>query len=402
MSSQADPESPALTKANVPRPGARLSSIPASGTMAVGRRVRGLRDLGVDVIHLGAGIPEPSPHCLLNPVSFAPELNALGDPAGDLLLRSRLAEKLRTDQGLHYDPVTQITVTIGAKQALYAALLALIDPGDEVLIMDPAWVTYAPSVQIAGGIPKIFPLDRAQGFRLTTKAIEAAISRRTRVIIVNTPHNPTGRVFDEQELVGVAELAQKHGLWVISDESFEKFVFDGRRHISIAGLPGMPARSVVLQSFSKNYGLAGARVGYLAAPSSVAALVTRFNEQVLSCVSPLMQSLALSALAEEPAWTEKLRTHYERKRQVAIESIGSCPGFSCDVPEGTFYVLADISSFEMSSADFAMRLLEKARVAVTPGSAFGAGAEGFVRFNLAGPLELICAGLERIRMVSLK
>jgi aspartate aminotransferase len=381
----------------LPRVGTRLAAVPPSGTIAVGRKVRELRSQGIDVINLGAGSPQPAPECLGRPVLFTAEQNAIGDPAGDTTLRQAIAEKLYRDQSLSYDPATQIVVTVGAKQGLYAALLALIEVGDEVLIMDPAWVTYAPSVQIAGAIPKTFRLAREDHFRLDPDAITAEITSRTRAIVVNTPHNPTGRVFTEAELAAVAELAREHNLWVISDESFEKFVFDGRRHVSIAQLPRMAGRTVVLQSFSKNYGLIGARVGYLAAPEAVAAQVARFGEQVLSCVSPLMQSLALAALAEEPGWTAKLREHYERKRQVTVEGVRACPGLGCDMPEGTFYVLADISSFDMSSFDFAMHLLEKARVAVTPGSAFGLNAEGYIRFNLAGSLDLIEHGLERIR-----
>ncbi len=382
---------------NLLPPGSRLASIPPSGTMAVGRRVRELRGGGIDVIHLGAGSPEPAPGCVSKPVLFAPEQNAIGDPAGDAALRSAISDKLARDQALSYDPATQIVVTVGAKQALYAALLALIEPGDEVAIMDPAWVTYAPSVQIAGGIPKTFPLDRKNSFQLDAEAIRAVIGPRTRAIIVNTPHNPTGRVFTETELTSVAGLAVEHNLWVISDESFEKFVFDGRRHVSIAELPGMSERTVILQSFSKNYGLIGARVGYLAAPKMIAAQVTRFGEQVLSCVSPFMQALALSALTEEPEWTVRLRAHYERKRQVAVDGVRRVRGFSCAVPEGTFYVLADVSSLSASSEEFSMYLLDQAHVAVTPGSAFGANGEGYIRFNLAGPLELIVGGLERIR-----
>jgi aspartate aminotransferase len=387
------------TAAGTPLPmvGRRLAAIPPSGTIAVSRKVRELRRQGVDVINLGAGSPEPAPECISKPVLFAPEQNAIGDPAGDVALRSAISDKLARDQALPYDPATQIVVTVGAKQGLYAALLALIDPGDEVAVMDPAWVTYAPSIQIAGGVCKTFPLNRNNGFRLDAKAVLAAIGPRTRAIIINTPHNPTGRVFTESELGSVADLAGEYNLWVISDESFEKFVFDGRRHVSIAAFPGMTERTVILQSFSKNYGLIGARVGYLAAPEAIAAQVSRFGEQVLSCVSPLMQSLALSALAEEPGWTTKLREHYERKREVTVEGVRACPGLTCEIPEGTFYVLADITSCDMPSFDFAMHLLEKARVAVTPGSAFGLNGEGYVRFNLAGSLDLIERGLERIR-----
>ena len=254
-------------------------------------------------------------------------------------------------------------------------------------------------MRLAGGVPKTFALDHANGFRLDGEALRRALTPQTRAVVVNTPHNPTGRVFTVDELDAVADLARRHGLWVIADESFDKFVFDGHRHVSLAGLPGMAARTVVLQSFSKAYAMIGARVGYVAAPPAVAAAVARFNEQVLSCVSPFLQALALDALDAEPAWTATLQARYREKRDVTVAAVRALKGFACAVPEGTFYVFADITSFGQPSSDFARRVLDEARVALTPGSAFGAGGEGYVRFNLAPPLAVIRDGLDRLRNV---
>lgn len=382
----------------LPSPSARLAAIPPSGTIAVGRQVRALRAQGIDVVNLGGGAPDPAAPGLSHPIAFSPDQNAIGDPAGEPALRRAVADKLRRDQRLAYDP-SQIAITIGAKQGLYAALLALIEPGDEVAVLDPAWVTYGPAVRLAGGVPKTFALDRANGFRLGGEALRRVLTPQTRAVVVNTPHNPTGRVFTVDELDAVADLARRHGLWVISDESFDKFVFDGHRHVSLASLPGMAARTVVLQSFSKAYAMIGARVGYVAAPPAVAAAVARFNEQVLSCVSPFLQALALDALAAEPAWTATLQARYREKRDVTVAAVRALKGFACAVPEGTFYVFADISSFAQPSSDFARRVLDEARVALTPGSAFGAGGEGYVRFNLAPPLAVIRDGLDRLRNV---
>jgi aspartate/methionine/tyrosine aminotransferase len=251
-------------------------------------------------------------------------------------------------------------------------------------------------VQIAGGVPRIFALDRKNGFHLDPAALEAVIGPRTRVVIINTPHNPTGRVFTADELESVAALARAHGLWVISDESFDKFVFDGHHHVGMASLDGMVERTVVLQSFSKAYGFIGGRVGYMTGPAAIAGQVARFNEQVLSCVSPFMQSVALAALGEEPSWTATLRRQYKVKRDFAVEAVRGLRGFECDVPEGTFYVFADISSSGQSAEDFAMRLLDETRVAVTPGTAFGPSGKGYVRFNLAASMDIIRDGFERL------
>ena len=390
---------PSVRSVVAPMAASRLADVPPSGTMAVGRRVRDLRAAGIDVVHLGAGSPDPSPACLKRPLALGSDMNITGDPAGDAQLRAAIADKLSGDQGLTYDPDTQIVVTVGAKQALYTTLLALIEPGDEVAILDPAWVTYGPAVQIAGGVSKTFTLDRKNGFSLDSAALEAVIGPRTRVIVMNTPHNPTGRVFTADELESIAAIARAHGLWVISDESFDKFVFDGYRHIGMASLDGMADRTVVLQSFSKAYGFIGGRVGYMAGPAAIASQVARFNEQVLTCVSPFMQSVALAALAEEPSWTANLRRQYQLKRDFAVDAVRRLKGFDCAVPEGTFYVFADITSFGQCADDVTMRILDETRVAVTPGTAFGPSGEGYVRFNLAGSMDIIRDGFDRLEKV---
>ena len=380
-----------------PRSSGRLAAIPPSGTIAIGRRVCQLRAQGIDVVNLGGGVPDPAPDCLSRPFALKHELNAIGDPAGDPALRAGIAERLESDQGTAYDPLTEIAITVGAKQGLYAALLSLIDPGDEVAVLDPAWVTYAPSVAIAGGVARTVALDPTHGFALDVGTLSRVVTENTRVVVINTPHNPTGRVFTEAELSGVADICRERNLWVISDESFDKFVFDNHHHLSIAALPGMRERTVVLKSFSKAYGMIGARVGYVAGPADVIVGIIKFSEQVTSCVSPFMQALALSALAEEPDWTRRLRASYCRKRDLVVEGVRKLKGFDCRIPEGTFYVFADIRGLGMSSVEAAESILEKACVALTPGSAFGAGGEGYVRFNLAPSLDIIQDGLNRLK-----
>ena len=380
-----------------PRINPRLRDLPPSGTMAVGAEIRRRRELGIDVINLGGGLAEPGPACLLAPFALDTRRNIGGDPAGELDLRKALAEKLKQDQKLDFDPLSEIVVTTGAKQAMLPTLLAMIEAGDEVLLLDPSWVSYAPAIRLAGGAPRPVSLLQANGFRLDRSAIEAQLTSRSRAIILNNPHNPTGRVFTVDELAGVAAMAIERNLWVISDESFDKFVFDGRRHSSVAGLPHMRPRTVVVQSFSKAFALPGARVGYLAAPASLCESVIRFNEHVITCASPLMQSLALSVLADEAAWTVRLRDHYRVKRQAAHEALRTMPGLRFTPTEGTFYAFADITAHNASSAEFAARLLDRAKVAVTPGIVFGSTAEGFVRINLVGPLDDIREGMRRMR-----
>lgn len=377
----------------------RLRDLPPSGTMAVAAEIRRRRARGIDVINLGGGLAEPAPACLDTPVAFDPRRNVGGDPAGELDLRKALADKLRRDQGLEFDPLHELAITTGAKQAILPTLLAIIDAGDDVLVLDPSWVTYVPAIRLAGGVAKPVPLRQASEFRIERSAIEAQLTPRSRAIIVNTPHNPTGRVFTHNELAAVAAVAIERNLWVVSDESFDKFVFDGRRHLSIATLAQMRERTVVVQSFSKAFALPGARVGYLAAPAALCQSVVRFNEHVITCASPLMQSLALSVLADEAAWSARLLDRTRQKRAAAHEALSAMPGVAFVPTEGTFYVFADISAHCASSSAFAQHLLDAANVAVTPGIAFGEAAEGYVRINLVGPLDDIREGLRRMRSV---
>lgn len=380
-----------------PPVGGRLSDLPPSGTMEVGAVVRRLKSEGLDVVNLGGGVAEPDQPCLRGPVHFPGNRNVGSDPAGEADLRTALAAKLARDLGLAYDPATEIVVTTGAKQAVLPTLLSVIAPGDEVLVLDPCWVTYAPAVHLAGGVARRVPMRLGGRFRLDTDALAAQVTAKTRAMILNSPHNPTGRVFTAEELAAAAAVARANDLWVLSDESFDKFVFDGHRHLSIATLDGMRDRTAVIQSFSKAFAMPGARVGYLAAPEPLCRSVTRFNEHVITCVSPLMQSVALAALADEAGWTERLLAHYREKRDVAHEALAGIPGLRFAPTEGTFYAFVDVTAHGLSSRAFTARLLEEARVAVTAGSAFGDGAEGYVRVNLVGPLRDIQEGLRRMR-----
>ncbi len=379
-----------------PRLGSRLASLPPSGTMAIGARVRELRSRGLRVVNLGGGVAEPAPPWLEAPIAFAAQRNVGADPAGEPDLRAALADKLVRDQGLVYDAATEVVVTNGAKQAILPSLLAILESGDEVLVLDPCWVSYAPAIRLAGGIARPVSLRHGDAFRLERSAIVEQLTARTRAIIVNSPHNPTGRVFTREELAGVAAIASDRDLWILSDESFDKFVYDGHRHLSIASLEGMRERTVVIQSFSKAFALPGARVGYLAAPASLCRSVVRFNEHVVTCVSPLMQCVALSALAGEAEWTARLLERHRSKRRVAHAALARIPGMRFTPTEGTFYAFADVRAYDPSSESFANRMIEQAGVAVTPGIAFGGAAEGHVRINLVGPLEDLEEGLRRM------
>lgn len=363
--------------------------------MAATRKAAALRKAGADIINLAGGLPFPVAPSLAGACTFARAANSLGDPAGDLELRTRLARLVSGELGFEIDPAREIVITIGAKQALFATLMALIDVGDEVLVLDPCWVTYAPAVEMAGGRVRTVPLV-GNSFALDRNALEGCVTPHTKVLIINSPHNPTGRVFSDPELRSVAEIAERFGLWVIADESFDKFVFE-RPHVSVVRCPGMRERTVVLRSFSKAYALPGARVGSMIAPAPVCTLAARFNEQVLSSVSPLSQAIALRALDFEPDWTRQIQETYRAKRDLMMAHVGNMTKVRANLPEGTFYVLLDVRGLGPSSAAIAEDLLSTAGVVVTPGSAFGSGGEGYLRLNLAGDLDIVSEGAKRLQ-----
>lgn len=378
------------------RYGERLKGLPPSGTLRVGREVAELRGRGVDVINLGGGLPDPQPDVLAHPITFPEGKNAVGSPAGEMDLRTALARHLHETNDLDYDAGSELVVTVGAKHGVYATLLAVLDPGDEVVVFDPSWVTYGPAVEVAGGVAVQCPFLREGGFGLDEERLSAAVSSRTRAIILNSPHNPTGRVLSRSELASVAKVAEAHDLWVISDESFDKFVFDEHEHVSIASLPDMRRRTIVLRSFSKAYAIPGCRVGYIAAPPTICSAVSRFNEHTISCVSPLMQQVALRALEGDPQWAATIKSRYQSKRDKAFTALADHPSLVVDRPEGTFYLFVNIERLKMTSQEVARRLLHEAAVGVTPGTVFGNEGEGFIRLNLVGPQDRMEVGLERL------
>jgi aspartate/methionine/tyrosine aminotransferase len=368
----------------------RLASLPPSGTLAVGERVRALRATGRTVFNLAGGAPDPGPPVgLVGPEITASE-NALGDAWGELFLRKAFAERLARRHGVVRSP-REMVATVGAKQGVYFAALALIEPGDEVIVIDPCWVTYAPSVELAGGtaVPvALAPPDN----RLDVAAIAAAITPRTRAVLINTPHNPTGRVLGEAELSALADLARTRDLWLICDESFDLFVFDDGKHLSPGVFDAIRERTILLYSFSKAFALPSYRIGMLVGPEPVCRLIATCTQQLISSVSLASQKVAAAALQQEAEWAPFLRATYQAKRDACLAVLKQDPRIEAPLPEGTFYLFPNIARFGLSSDEMTARLLDEANVAVTSGAVFGRAGEGHIRLNLVGPLAAILGG----------
>ena len=316
--------------------------------------------------------------------------------AGIMPLREAVSASLKKDAGLEYKPATEITITTGGMGALFLTLKSLVDPGDEVIICEPYWTNYMQQVQLCGGRPVFVVCREENDFMPDPADVEAAITERTKVLIINSPSNPTGAVLDEATLGGIADIAKAHDLIVLSDEVYKSIIYDGLKYKSIAELPGMKERTVIVNSFSKGYAMTGWRVGYAAGPEWIIDCVTKFQEDVAACAAMPCQYAALEALTGPQDFNHYMVEKYAQRRAVMVEKLNAIPGISCKAPKGTFYAFANIRAFGMKSQDFADRLLDEKQVVVVPGSAFGEGGEGYIRLSYATDMDNIVRGLELI------
>lgn len=357
-------------------------------------------NLPPDVLRLTAGEPDfPSAPFVLEAAS-----RALGEkqthytpPAGIMPLRDGIARKLSEENNLHYDPL-EITVTPGSSGSVGIALIAMMDPGEEILIPDPAWFHYATLVELAGGVPKRVPLSAKDGFRLHGTAIEREVTEKTRGIILNSPSNPMGRVFSKDELEEVAGVAERRSLTVLSDEIYEKIVFPPHVHISIGSLSGMHDRTIVVNGFSKGYALMGLRVGYAAAPREISKKFEPLLGYTLVCASSLSQHAALEAIRNPKSkdYARMMLEAWTRRREIVMRHIEE----NSDVvkampPEGTFYSWIDVSPSGLDGAQAARIALEKSKVGVMPGNLFGEAGRDHVRVSFATSDEIVDQGMKK-------
>ncbi|MDA0261270.1 MAG: aminotransferase class I/II-fold pyridoxal phosphate-dependent enzyme [Proteobacteria bacterium] len=379
----------------------RMQHVGYSGSLALIGKVRAMRQQGIEVIDFGQQGPPPkvarvAAQQWIDDPSSAPYT----DPRGWLNLRQAIAAKLDAENGIVADVETEIIVTVGGKQALFATLLALVDRGDEVLLEDPGYVSFEPLVRLAGATPVQFPLDKTNGFRFSVDDIRSRVTPRTRVLVLCNPHNPTGRVLSMAELDAVAALAREYDLRVVVDEAYEHFVFDGIPHVSLASLPGMKERTVTVQTMSKVYNMGGWRVGWLAAPSPIAEKVLAVHTHSVTCPASFAQVGAEAAIrarvGEGDLPISAIVEKYAHQRDAMMAGLSAIPGVSCTTPEGAYFVFPDIGSFGLSSGEMSAYLLEAGHVAATPGGAFGARGESHVRVVIKADVVTINRGVERI------
>ncbi|UCG45200.1 MAG: pyridoxal phosphate-dependent aminotransferase [Candidatus Bathyarchaeota archaeon] len=363
------------------------------------RRLFSLAQSIPGVISLGIGEPDslPPPHIRDAAKRALDEGQTHYMPtAGTLELRNALTEKARHDYHLQYDPTSEVLVTIGGTEAIFLALLTLIEPGDEVLIPNPGFVCYRPSVLMAGGIPVSMPLLEENNFTLNAETVMPLITDKSRVILINTPNNPTGSVFPYNDLAGLAKLAVERDLVVISDEVYEKITYDNSRHHCLATFPNMHERTVIVNSFSKTYAMTGLRVGYALGPESLITPMILAHQFITACVSGPAQYAAVAALNGPQDFVRDMVKEFERRRRLLHTRLNEIEGFKALLPKGAFYIFVDIRAFSRPSREFASYLLDKARVLTVAGSAFGEYGEGYLRLSYASAYEKIEEALDRV------
>ncbi|HET9014654.1 MAG TPA: pyridoxal phosphate-dependent aminotransferase [Thermomicrobiaceae bacterium] len=377
---------------------ARVGAIQPSPTVAVSDRVRELRLKGLDVLDLGGGDPDfPTPEHICR---AAADAMARGDThyvasPGITELRAAIARKLANDNHVMVDP-SQIVVTPGGKSALFSAVLALVGPGDDVAMFDPGWVSYEPMATIAGAGTVRIPLDPGDDYRVTREVIEAHVTPRTRVLIVNTPNNPTGRVLSMPELEAIRGAAIEHDLIVISDEIYEKIVYDGYQHVSPASLPDMAERTLTCNGFSKAYAMTGWRLGYVAGPRPIIQQLLKIHSHSVTCANSFAQYGAAAALDGPQGFIDVMVEAWDRRRHLMASGLSAIPGVNCPLPQGAFYALADVGGTGMTGQEAARLLIDEARVGVTPGDAFGEVTTNYIRLSFANSDRMIEQSLERI------
>jgi aspartate aminotransferase len=380
----------------------RVRDLAPSPTLAVSDRARQLKAQGIDVIDLGGGDPD-----FITPEHIraaAIEAMNAGEThyvasAGIPALRKAIADKLRADNGIEVDPNGGVIVTPGGKQALFEAALAFVETGVDVMIPEPAWVSYGPMVELAGGTVVPVPLDPDDSWRLTSEALVEAWTPATRILLINSPNNPTGRVFDDAELAAIAAFAQERDLLVFSDEMYEKILYDGQKHTSIATLPGMAERTLVFNGLSKAYAMTGWRLGYVAGPGSFLQQIEKVHSHSVTCATSFVQRAGVVALNGPQEFIGQMVSAWDRRRRNLAERLSAINGISCPLVEGAFYAFADIRGTGMSSTQAAELFLQEAHVAMTPGVAFGTAGEGHVRLSFATSDELLAAAADRIGQV---
>ncbi len=376
----------------------RIQKLRPSATLAINAKAIELQKQGVDILKFGTGEPDfDTPEHIKQAAKqalddgFTKYTNATGIPD----LKQAVCDKFKRDNNILCTP-NEVIISVGGKQALYNIFMALLNPGDEVLLPSPYWVSYADMILVCDGVVKRID-TRPNRFKLTADMVEEAITPKTKALILNSPSNPTGMVIEKEEIIKIAELAQKHQFYIISDEVYEYFLYDGKEHFSIASIPEMKDWAFTVNAVSKTYSMTGWRIGYMTGPTEFIKPMGSLQSHSTSNPCSIAQKAALAAITGPQDSVKTMVTEFEKRRNFVHEAFNKIPGFKLEKPEGAFYAFPDISGTDKDSFELTELLMEKARVAVVPGGAFGEEGNNFIRFSFASSMSDIEEGMKRIQ-----
>ncbi|MBB6283177.1 pyridoxal phosphate-dependent aminotransferase [Geobacillus subterraneus] len=381
----------------------RVASLTPSATLAITAKAKELKAAGHDVIGLGAGEPDfnTPQHILEAAIKAMNEGHTKYTPSGGLpALKAEIIKKFARDQGLDYEPA-EVIVCVGAKHALYTLFQVLLDEGDEVIIPTPYWVSYPEQVKLAGGVPVYVEGLEQNNFKITPEQLKQAITPRTKAVIINSPSNPTGMIYTAEELKALGEVCLTHGVLIVSDEIYEKLIYGGAKHVSIAELsPELKAQTVIINGVSKSHSMTGWRIGYAAGPKDVIKAMTDLASHSTSNPTSIAQYAAIAAYSGPQEPVEQMRRAFEQRLNIIYDKLVQIPGFTCVKPQGAFYLFPNAREAAAMAGcrtvdEFVAALLEEAKVALVPGSGFGAPDN--VRLSYATSLDALETAVERIR-----
>ena len=377
----------------------RIRQVTPSMTLAIAAKAKAMKKDGLDICGFSTGEPDfdtPRHICEAAKAAIDQGKTRYGPTAGEPALRELIARKLQQENGLLYGS-ENVMVTNGGKHSLYNLITAFIEPGDEVIIPAPYWVSYPEMVKLAGGTPVIVETTAEAGYKMTASQLQTAITPNTRLLILNSPSNPTGMVYSREEQQALAEIIVAADIWIVSDEIYEKILYDGAEHVSIGSLnPEIFKRTIVSNGFAKGFAMTGWRLGYLAGPTEIIRGATTLQSHSTSNVCTFAQYGAIAALTGPTDDLDRMLSAFTQRRQAIMQMVDNIDGLSYVKPQGAFYLFIDISQLNLGSIDFCQQLLEEKYVAIIPGAAFG--AEGTIRISYATDMDTIEQGMDRLKM----
>lgn len=378
---------------------ARMNRMAPSGIRKVNEKALAMERAGEKVLHFEIGRPDfDTPEYIKKAAEQALAEGKVHYTSnfGLMELRQAIADKLKRENNVDYK-ASEVLVTVGLSEAVFAVLATILEEGDEILVPDPVWLNYINVPNLLGARAVTYGLTEETGFQMDLEEVRAKITPKTRAIVIITPNNPTGGVLSEDVLQELAEIAVSNDLMVISDEVYERLVYDGAKHISIASLPGMKERTFTMNGMSKAYAMDGWRLGYVAAPEEYILAMNKFHQHNTTCAPNFVQVAAITALTQEGDEVKEMVKEYQRRRDYAVKAINEIPGLHCECPKGAFYIFINCKSLNMKSANLSAYLLEEAKIALVPGDVFGPGGEGYLRMSFANSYENVVAGCEQLR-----